>query len=44
MCIRVPHLCSKIQKNIQFDPMDSGVLSVCFRDDFAIKTVVDFLR
>ena len=43
MCFRVPHLCSKIPK-INNWSMDSGVHSVCFRGDFAIKTVVGFLR
>ena len=43
MCFRVPHLCSKIPK-INNWSMDSGVHSVCFRGDFAIKTVVEFLR
>ena len=37
MCFRVPHLCSKIPK-INNWSMDSGVHSVCFRGDFAIKT------
>ena len=43
MCFRVPHLCSKIPK-INNWSMDSGVHSVCFPGDFAIKTVVGFLR
>ena len=43
MCFRVPHLCSKIPK-INNWSMDSGAHSVCFRGDFAIKTVVGFLR
>ena len=37
MCFRVPHLCSKIPK-INNWSMDSGVHSVCFLGDFAIKT------
>ena len=40
---RVPHLCSKIPK-INNWSMDNGVHSVCFRCDFAINTVVGFLR
>ena len=40
---RVPHLCSKIPKIYNWS-MDNGVHSVCFRGDFAIKTVVGFLR
>ena len=43
MCFRVPHLCSKIPKICNWS-MDNGVHSVCFRGDFAIKTVVGFLR
>ena len=43
MCFRVPHLCSKIPK-INNWSIDSGVHSVCLRGDFAIKTVVRFLR
>ena len=43
MCFRVLHLCSKIPKIYNWS-MDSGVHSVCFRGDFAIKTVVGFLR
>ena len=31
-------------ENKQLIQMDSGVHSVCFRGDFAIKTVVGFLR
>ena len=40
---RFRHLCSKIPK-IHNWSMNSGVHSVCFRGDFAIKTVVGFLR
>ena len=40
---RVPHLCSKIPKIYHWS-MASGVHGVCFRGDFAIKTVVGFLR
>ena len=36
-------LCLKIPK-INNWSMDSGIHSVCFRSDFAIKTVVGFLR
>ena len=43
MCFRVPHLCSKIPKIYNWS-MDIGVHSVYFRGDFAIKTVVGFLR
>ena len=43
MCFRVPHFCSKIPKIYNWS-MDSGVHSVCFRGDFAIKIVVGFLR
>ena len=43
MCFRIPHLYSKIPK-IPHWSMDSGVHSVCFRGDFAITTVVGFLR
>ena len=42
MCFCVPHLCSKIPKMYNWS-MDSGVHSVCFRGDFAIKTVVGLL-
>ena len=42
-CFGVPHLCSK-KTNIYNWSMDSGVHSVCFRGDFAIKTVIGFLR
>ena len=38
VCFRVPHLCSKMPKINKWS-MDSGVHSVCFRGDFAIKTV-----
>ena len=40
---RVPHLCSKIPKIYHWS-MDSGVHGVCLRGNFAIKTVVGFLR
>ena len=43
MRFRFPHVCSKIPKICNWS-MDNGVLSVCFRGDFAIKTVVGFLR
>ena len=43
MCFCVPHLYSKIPKIYNWS-MDNGVHSVCFRGDFAIKTVVGFLR
>ena len=43
MCFRVPHLCSKIPKIYNWS-LDNGEHSVCFRGDFAIKTVVGFLR
>ena len=43
MCFRVPHLCSKIPKIYNWS-MDSSVHNVCFHGDFAIKTLVGFLR
>ena len=43
MCFRISHLCSKIPKIYHWS-MESDVHSVCFRYDFAIKTVVGFLR
>ena len=43
MRFRVPHLCSKIPKMYNWS-MDSGVHSVCFGCNFAIKSVVEFLR
>ena len=41
MCFRVPHLCSKIPKIYNWS-MDSGVHSVCFRGDFALRQWLDF--
>ena len=42
ICFRAPHFCSKI--HVYHWSMDSGVHSVCSRGDFAIKTVIGFLR
>ena len=39
MCFRVPYFCSKMPKIYNWS-MDSGVHSVCFHSDFAIKTVL----